>query len=141
MKAILEEKYQDLKVSERTVRRELSNLGYVATLPRKVPLLTEQAKINRLSWAQDHVHYNWKKVVFSDEKTIQLFRNTMLAWSREKKPVQPMVKHPLKIHVWGAINFKGKVGIHIFTENLDRHLYRKILNEQLYNNADALVGG
>ena len=85
MKAILEEKYQDLEVSERTVRRELSNLGYVATLPRKVPLLTEQAKINCLSWAQDHVHYNWKKVVFSDETTIQLFRNTMLAWSREKK--------------------------------------------------------
>ncbi|CAJ0827737.1 2870_t:CDS:2 [Entrophospora sp. SA101] len=62
----------------------------------------------------------------------------MLAWSREKKPVQPMVKHPLKVLDWGAINFKGKVGIHIFTENLDRHLYRKILNEQLYNNADAL---
>ncbi|CAH1765531.1 10560_t:CDS:2 [Entrophospora sp. SA101] len=117
MKAILEEKYQDLEVSKRTVCRELSNLGYVATLPRKVPLLTEQAKINRF------------------------FRNTMLAWSREKKPVQPMVKHPLKVLDWGAINFKGKVGIHIFTENLDRHLYRKILNEQLYNNADALVGG
>ncbi|CAH1756261.1 6967_t:CDS:2 [Entrophospora sp. SA101] len=89
MKPILEEKYQDLEVSERTVRRELFNL----------------------------------------------------AWSREKKPVQPMVKHPLKVHVWGAINFKGKVSIHIFTENLVRHLYRKILNEQLYDNVDALVGG
>jgi len=79
MKTILEEKYQDLEVSERTIRRELSNLGYVATLPRKVPLLTQQAKINRLSWAQDHVRYNWKKVIFSDETTIQMFRNTMLA--------------------------------------------------------------
>ena len=140
MKTILEEKYQDLEVSERTIRRELSNLGYVATLPRKVPLLKQQAKINRLSWAQDHVRYNWKKVVFSDETTIQMFRNTMLAWSREKKPVQPMVKHPFKAHIWGAINFKGKVSIYIFTENLDHHLYCKILNEQLYNNADALVG-
>ena len=114
MKTILEEKYQDLEVSERTIRRELSNLGYVATLPRKVPLLTQQAKINRLSWAQDHVRYNWKKVVFSDETTIQMFRNTILAWSREKKPVQPMVKHPFKAYIWGAINFKGKVGIYIF---------------------------
>src|SRR5437764_4847893 len=110
MKTILEEKYQDLEVSERTIRRELSNLGYVATLPRKVPLLTQQAKINRLSWAR----YNWKKVVFSDETTIQMFRNTILAWSREKKPVQPMVKHPFKAYIWGAINFKGKVGIYIF---------------------------
>jgi hypothetical protein len=50
-----------------------------------------------------------------------------------------MVKHPFKIHVWGAINFKGKVGLYVFTENLDRHLYRQILNEQLYDNADVLV--
>ena len=41
----------------------------------------------------------------------------------------------------GAINFKGKVGLYVFTENLDRHLYRQILNEQLYDNADVLVGG
>ncbi|CAH1769522.1 11634_t:CDS:2, partial [Entrophospora sp. SA101] len=82
MKAILEEKYQDLKVSERTVHRELYNLSYVATLPRKVPLLTEQAKINCLE------------------------------------------------------------GRYLYlTENLDRHLYCKILNEQLYDNADELVGG
>ena len=67
-----------------------------------------------------------------------MFRNTMLAWSREKKPAQPMVKHTFEIHVWGAINFKGKVGLYVFTENLDRHLYRQILNEQLYDNADAL---
>jgi len=73
MKAILEEKYQDLEVSERTVRRELSNLSYVATLPRKVPLLTEQAKINRLSWAQDHVHYNWKKVDFQTKQLSSYF--------------------------------------------------------------------
>ncbi|CAH1766978.1 13664_t:CDS:2, partial [Entrophospora sp. SA101] len=93
MKTILEEKYQHLEVSERTVHHET---------------------------------------------TIQLFRNTMLPWSRKKKPVKPIIKHPLKVYVWGAINFKGKVGIHIFTENLDHHLYRKVLNEQLYNNADAL---
>jgi len=141
MKAILEEKYQDLEVSDRTIRRELSRLGYVAILPRKVPLLTQQVKINRLLWARDHENYNWKKVVFSDETTLQMFRNTMLAWSREKKPIQPMVKHPFKVHVWGAINFKGKVGLHVFTKNLDCHLYRQILNEQLYDNANALVGG
>ncbi|CAJ0839920.1 7027_t:CDS:2 [Entrophospora sp. SA101] len=70
MKAILEEKYQDLKVSERTVH----------------------------------------------------------PWSREKKPVQPMIKHPLR------------EGRYLYlTENLDRHLYCKILNEQLYDNADELM--
>ena len=48
IKAILEEKYQDFDVSDRTIRRELSHLGYISILPRKVPLLTQQAKTNRL---------------------------------------------------------------------------------------------
>ena len=38
------------------------------------------------------------------------------------------------------INIKGKIGIHIFTENLDRHLYQEILNNHLYNNANNLLG-
>lgn len=140
LKATLEEKYSDLNIGETTVRRELSKLGYVAILPRKVPLLTQKAKDIRLSWARDHLHYNWKKVVFSDETTIQMFRNTTLAWSRDGKPIQPMVKHPFKVHVWAAINVKGKIGMHMFTENLDRHLYRQILNDHLYSNANELLG-
>ena len=140
LKAKLEENDPELEVSERTIRRELTNLGFVSVLPRRVPLLTQQAKDRRLSWAHDHARYNCKKVVFSDETTIQMFRNTLLAWSRNAKPVAPMVKHPFKVHVWAAISVKGKIGIHLFTENLDRHLYRKILNDNLYDNANALYG-
>ena len=40
LKAKLEEKDTKLEVSERTIRRELNNLGYVSILSRKVPLLT-----------------------------------------------------------------------------------------------------
>jgi len=49
-----------------------------------------------------------------------------------------MVKHLFKVHVWAAINVKGKIGIHLFTENLDCHLYRKILDDHLYNNVNSL---
>ena len=138
LKAKLEEKDPNLDVSERTIRRELNNLGYVSVLPRKVPLLTQKVKDFHLSWARDHSRYNWKKVVFSDETTLQMFRNTMCAWSHNAQPIAPMVKHPFKVHVWAAISAKGKIGIHLFTENLDCHLYRKILDDYLYNNADML---
>jgi len=140
LKTKLEEMYPELEVSERTVRRDLNRLGFASVLPRKVPILTQQAKENRLNWSREHLNYNWNKVVFSDETTIQMFCNTIRAWSREKKPIQPMAKHPFKAHVWAAINIKGKIGIHIFTENLDRHLYRKILNNHLYDNADNVLG-
>jgi len=138
LKAKLEENNSDLEVSECTIYCKLQNLGYVSVLPRKVPLLTQKAKDIRLSWARDHLNYNWKKVVFSDEITLEMFKNTMHAWSYDAKPVAPMVKHPFKVHVWTAISVKGKIGIYLFTENLDRHLYRKILDDHLYNNANSL---
>ena len=51
-----------------------------------------------------------------------------------------MVKHPFKLHVWGAICAWGKVGLYTFVENMDRHLYRQILNENLYDNAANMYG-
>jgi len=69
-----------------------------------------------------------------------MFHNTLLTWSRDAKPIAPMVKHPFKVHVWAAISVKGKIRIHLFTENLDHHLYHKILNDNLYDNANALYG-
>jgi len=39
-------------------------------------------------------------------------------------------------------NHEGQLLMHltVFTENLDRHLYRKILNNHLYDNADNVLG-
>ena len=51
-----------------------------------------------------------------------------------------MVKHPFKLHLWGAICAHGKVGLYTFVENMDRHLYRQILNENLYDNATNMYG-
>ena len=67
-----------------------------------------------------------------------MFSNTIHAWSHNAQLIAPIVKHPFKVHVWVAISAKGKIGIHLFTENLDYHLYWKILNDQLYDNANAL---
>uniref|UniRef100_U9UMD3 Uncharacterized protein n=1 Tax=Rhizophagus irregularis (strain DAOM 181602 / DAOM 197198 / MUCL 43194) TaxID=747089 RepID=U9UMD3_RHIID len=42
-KAQLEEKNPELEVSERTIRRELKNLGFVSIRSRRVSLLTQKA--------------------------------------------------------------------------------------------------
>ena len=49
IKAQIEEKNPELEVSEHIVRRELTNLGYVSIHPRRISLLTQKAKENRLS--------------------------------------------------------------------------------------------
>ena len=51
LKAKLEDVHPGFKVHERTVQRELKNLGYVAILPRRVPLLTQKHKEICLQWA------------------------------------------------------------------------------------------
>src|SRR5581483_11137258 len=76
IKARLEETHPGFEVGEHTIRTELTKLGYSVVLSKRVPLLTEYAKENRLQWARDHLHYNWCRVVFSDETTLQMFRNT-----------------------------------------------------------------
>jgi hypothetical protein len=139
IKARLEETHPGFHVGEQTIRDELCRLGYVSRLPRRVPLLTQRAKDNRFQWAKDHAQYNWSKVVFSDETTLQLMRNTCKAWSRSRV-IAPMVKHPFKVHVWGAVCARGKVAMFTFTENMDRHLYREILNGNLYDNARNIYG-
>ena len=85
MKVAPEKKHPELNVTERTVRNELSRLGYAAILPKRVPLFTPKAKEIRLKWTCDYQHYDWHNVVFSD------------------KPIMPMVKHPLKVHVCGCM--------------------------------------
>ena len=52
--------------------------------------------------------------------------------------IAPMVKHPFKLHMWGAICARVKFGMCTFIENMDQHLYRKILNENLYENAVSI---
>ena len=95
-------------------------------------MLTDSAKNYRVEWAKSHLNKNWKKVIFSDETTFQLFRNTTLVRYKvgQEKPRRAIVKHPLKVHAWGAFCSRGAVG---FTENMNGELYRKILT-QLDNN-------
>ncbi|CAB5384175.1 unnamed protein product [Rhizophagus irregularis] len=46
-----------------------------------------------------------------------------------------MVKHPYKVHVWGAFCHQGPIGVALFTENMNSAKYREILQSQLLPNA------
>ncbi|KAG9297490.1 hypothetical protein G9A89_020892 [Geosiphon pyriformis] len=47
------------------------------------------------------------------------------------QPIIPMLNHPFKLRVWVAISKRGKLGFHIFTENLHhlnpiKHLWDEV---------------
>jgi len=134
--------YPELNIATRTVRENLWKLGYRVCIPKKTPFLTPIAKERRVAWANVHKRKKWGNVIFSDETTIQMFRNTTLVRYKEgeEKPTRGIVKHPFKIHIWGAFCAQGIVGFHMFTENMNGELYREILTNNLFNQASQLLG-
>ena len=71
-----------------------------------------------------------------------MFRNTQKVFYKAgtKPPQKPMVKHPYKVHVWGAFSIKGQIGVLLFTGNMDSAFYREILKENLFDNAKSIMG-
>jgi len=129
------------EISPRTINRELNKLGYRSCHPRTVPMLTSKQCERRVEWALAHAKQNWKTVVFSDETTMQMFRNTMTAFHKvgTEIPQRGVPKHPAKVHVWGAFSARGTIGFHMFTQNMDGQFYREILTNHLFENAARIM--
>ena len=82
---------KNLDVLRWTVQCELHRLGYMNVLPRGTPMLTNEQKEGRIQWALAHQNDDWSRIIFSDETSYQLFRNTIRRWSKyaqeEKKTI------------------------------------------------------
>ncbi len=74
----LNQTYSNLNITSRTNCENLFNLGYRVCISTSILMLTVTAKEHRVEWSKSHLDKNWKKVIFSDETTFQLFRNITL---------------------------------------------------------------
>jgi len=75
--ARLNETYPNLNISVRTVQEVLKkDLQYIVCRPLHVPLLQPSHIAIRLDWAHEHVQDRWSSTIFSNETTLQMFRNT-----------------------------------------------------------------
>jgi len=120
------------KIDETTIRRVIHAHKLKWLVREHVEELTETNKAKRLAYAQAMSEHNWKKVLFSDEKTFWLGADKNHAWQTPGKRQQyPMKRHPPKIHVWAAAGTYMKSKLYFFTENLKSPLYQKILASRL----------
>ena len=80
--------------------------------------------------------YKWETVLFADEKTFCLETGPRKAWQETgNRRKREKLRHPKKIHVWGAIGYHVKAKLYIFEGNMDGALYRKIIKSRLKERA------
>ena len=121
-------------VSKSSVRRLLYSLGFHAIKPKVIPFLTEEHTKLRKKYAEDQLKNSWDNVVFSDECSVVLFRNTKKTWVSTIEPpliIQP--KNPkISIMIWAGIARKGKI-IRICDKGLkiNKNSYLQIMKETL----------
>ena len=88
---------QDINVTEKTVINYLKQMEYTIKLPKKTLFLNNIKKDNRYKWALNHQKTKWSEVIFSDESTFQMFRNTSFIITKKISP--PLRFQMLNIHI------------------------------------------
>lgn len=137
------------KVTARTIRRELKDLGLYSCTPRKVPLLSQKNIKHRLERANEWSNWTlkrWDDVLYSDETKINRFSSDgrLKVWRKPKTSLSPEHTVPTIKHgggslmVWGCMSSKG-VGKLVFIEGImDKIYYKRILSENLAESAEIL---
>jgi transposase len=132
---------QGVEISSRTVRRRLGESGGKFLKEIQKPLLSEKHQAKRLQWAKNHKNFDWKKVIFTDESTFQLFQSNRKVWRfTGRQKVFRTVKHPQKVHVWGCFSSSGFGKLICFERNLDALFMCSIYERGLIPSACEFFG-
>ena len=83
-------------VSSRTVRR-LVGSGLKYCRAKKKPLVREKARMKRMGWGRQHRHYDWNKMIFSDESRFCLISDRSVYARRRRGVSYPLLEPYSKI--------------------------------------------
>ncbi|GBC39996.1 IS630 family transposase [Rhizophagus irregularis DAOM 181602=DAOM 197198] len=132
---------QGVEISKTTIRRRLDESGGKFIKEISKPLLSEGHMVKRLQWAKKHKKFDWKRVIFTDENTFQLFQSNRKIWQfAGRRKVFCMVKHPQKVHVWGCFSAQGFGKLICFEQNLNAIFMCNIYEKGLLPSACEFFG-
>lgn len=134
-----------------TIRARISSTGRVKSYYKlKKPFVSEANRVKRLNWAREHKDWSvekWRTVLWSDESPFQLrFHQRSRVWVHPTERFLPealtgTVKHEVKINVWGCFTAHGVGNLHRIHGNMNRHMYKDILQTQLVPSVNKLFPG
>ncbi len=109
-----------VRVSSRTLRRELKAAGVTYRDPPRQCLRTTKQKLARVQWARKHSKQSWRAVLFTDSKYFHMHpprgNRACKAWGRSGQR-QPLciVKHPQAVHAYAGVSFYGTTKLYFAT--------------------------
>ena len=140
-----------LNLSISTVKNRLAEAGLHGRVARRKPMLSDKNKSKRVDFAREHGTWSadlWGKVLWSDEKRFNLFHSDGRTYVRRPdgmalRPqyVKPTVAHGgAGIMVWGCFCRSGIGELVWLRENINRHVYLRILQDAMLPSAHSLLG-
>ena len=131
IKQILKDKNR-LVLSTRTIRRYLKSKGYTHDMPIERHELTQKQKEDRLKFCKEYIDHDFTSTVFIDETLFRAGSAKQRKWRKKgEKHGVSYHKYGKKINAWAGISISGKTSIYLFSENMTKELYVKIMEKHL----------
>ena len=108
-------------------------LGWTRRGTAYCQLIRAPNRIKRLEWAQQNLGASFEDVIWSDETSVQMESHRRFhCYKKGCKPrYKPRPKHPVKVHVWAGISWRGATGVCVFDGIMNASMYTRILETYL----------
>jgi transposase len=136
-------------ITPKTIRNYINSTSLSSYVVKNVPDLGENNRISRLNHCREWSNWplkSWKRIIFSDETKINLFKSDGRArvWREPGTALQP--KHVSltrkfgggSVMVWGCMGYNGVGRLTIIDGNVDSIKYKRILSQNLEESAEIL---
>ena len=140
-----------ISVTTRTIRNRMhKDFKLPARKPLKKPLITPRMAQQRLECCchyKDWTKEDWQKVMSSDESTFLQFASYKPFVCRphgsspaDSRYLQPTVKHPPSVMVWGCFSSQGRGGLYFLPkgQTMNASRYISVLDDHLQSNFDTM---
>ena len=124
-----------------TFRSRVKQVGIQQMASLQKTMLNEDQRLKRKKWTEEHMDFDWDKVIFTDDSSFFIYTKVPRVWRRrgEKKIIRTF-KYPSKVHIWGCLSMKGFGNFYVFKKNLNADLMCKIYEKKLYPTAKKWFG-
>ncbi|KAK2944661.1 putative Transposable element Tc1 transposase [Blattamonas nauphoetae] len=138
------------QISERTIRRRAAEAGLFHRVKRSAPLLTRGHRQNRLRFAEAHADWSvdeWRKVMFSDESSVECGENHGQHWVWRRKGEEwrgdnrkLTIKFAGHVSFWCTMSAAGPGSMVVLDGTLNSDRYLHLVRRHVQQDGTRLCG-